>query len=243
VRRGAIVRLVIIGALAGLAAAAIAIFIPWLPDQDSKEGGRIDFVFWFVVTICIAVFAVVAAVIVYSVVKFRAPPDDDLDGPPIHGHTGIEIAWTAVPAALVTAIAIVSAVALAENGKLKADRLTVDVTAQQFAWHFKYPQYGGFSSDELRLEQGRQVELNLRALDVVHSFWVPEFRQKQDAVPGIVTHLPITPTKSGKYTLLCTELCGLGHALMRAKVIVMKKAAFERWARSQKSGSAAGASG
>jgi cytochrome c oxidase subunit 2 len=245
VRRGAIVRLVTIGLLAGLAAATVAIFIPWLPAQQSREAGRIDFVFWFVVTICIAVFAIVAAVIVYSVVKFRAPPDDDSDGPPIHGHTGIEITWTAVPAALVTAIAIVSAVALAENGKLKANRLKVDVTAQQFAWHFKYPQYGGFSSDELRLEAGRQVELRLRALDVIHSFWVPEFRQKQDAVPGIETTLPITPTKPGTHTLMCAELCGLGHATMRAPVIVMRKGAFERWARSQqsRSGSAAGASG
>jgi cytochrome c oxidase subunit II len=245
VRRGAIVRLVTIGLVAGLVAAAVAIFIPWLPAEQSKEAGRIDFVFWFVTAICIAVFAVVASITIYSVVKFRARPDDDSDGPPIHGHTGIEIAWTAVPAALVTAIAIVSAVALAENGKLKANRLKVDVTAQQFAWHFKYPQYGGFSSDELRLEQGRQVELNLRALDVIHSFWVPEFRQKQDAVPGIVTHLPITPTKTGRHTLMCTELCGLGHALMRAPVIVMKKDAFERWARLQQrgTGSATGASG
>ena len=194
-RRGAIVRLVTIGVLAGLAAAAVAIFIPWLPAQQSREAGRIDFVFWFVVTICIAVFAVVAAVIIYSVFKFRVWPDDDSDGPPIHGHTGIEIVWTAVPAALVTAIAIVSAIVLAENAKLKSNRLKVDVTAQQFAWHFKYPQYGGFTSDELRLQQGRQVELTLRALDVIHSFWVPEFRQKQDAVPGLVTHLPITPTE------------------------------------------------
>ena len=97
----------------------------------------------------------------------------------------------------------------------------MDVTARQFAWSFKYPQYGGFETTELRLVEGRQVELNLRALDVIHSFWVPEFRQKQDAVPGIATHLPITPTKVGTDTLICTELCGLGHALMRAKVIVM----------------------
>ena len=243
-RRGAIVRLVTIGVLAGLAAAAVAIFIPWLPAQQSREAGRIDFVFWFVVTICIAVFAVVAAVIIYSVFKFRVSSDDDLDGPPIHGHTGIEIIWTAVPTALATAIAIVSTVALAENAKLKADRLKVDVTAQQFAWHFKYPQYGGFTSDELRLQQGRQVELTLRALDVIHSFWVPEFRQKQDAVPGTVTHLPITPTKTGRHTLICTELCGLGHAVMRAPVIVMTKDGFDKWARSQQRvGSAAGASG
>lgn len=236
-RRGAIVRVVTIGLLAAAVATAVAVLIPWLPDQDSREAGRIDFVFWFVIAICIAVFAVVAAITIYSVVTFRARPDDDSDGPPIHGHTGIEIAWTAIPTVLVTVIAILSAVALAENGKLAENRLKVDVTAQQFAWHFKYPQYGGFQSEELRLVEGRQVELRLRALDVIHSFWVPEFRQKQDAVPGIFTKLPITPTKVGKYTLVCTELCGLGHALMRAPVIVMGEADFDRWARSQKQGS------
>jgi cytochrome c oxidase subunit II len=237
VRRGAIVRVVTIGLLAAAVATAVAILIPWLPAQDSKEADRIDFVFWVVIAICIGVFAVVAATIVYSVVKFRARPDDDSDGPPIHGHTGIEIAWTAIPTVLVTVIAVLSAVALAENGKLKAGRLKVDVTAQQFAWHFKYPQYGNFQSSELRLVEGRQVELRLTALDVIHSFWVPEFRQKQDAVPGIETRLPITPTKVGKYTLICTELCGLGHALMRAPVIVMREAAFEEWARLQRQGS------
>lgn len=236
VRRGSIVRLVTIGLLVGAGATAVALFIHWLPTDASKEGGRIDFVVWFTVAICIGIFSLVAAVSIYSVIKFRAPPDDDSDGPPIHGHTGLEIAWTAVPAILVTAIAIVSAVALAENGKWKADRLKVDVTAQQFAWHFSYPQYGGFTSHELRLEEGRQVELRLKSLDVIHSFWVPEFRQKQDAVPGLVTHLGITPTKTGRHTVICTELCGLGHAIMRSPVIVMTKGDFERWARSQKKG-------
>jgi cytochrome c oxidase subunit 2 len=236
VRRGAIVRVVTIGLLAAAVTTAVALLLPWLPAQESKEGERIDLVFWFVIAICIAVFAVVAAVTVYSVVTFRARPDDDSDGPPIHGHTGLEITWTAIPTVLVTVIAILSAVALAENGKLKSDRLKVDVTAQQFAWHFKYPQYGGFQSNELRLVEGRQVELRLRSLDVVHSFWVPEFRQKQDAVAGIVTTLPITPTKVGTRTLICTELCGLGHALMRARVIVMKPDDFDRWAQSQQQG-------
>jgi len=233
VRRGAIVRVITIALLAAAAATAVAILIHWLPAQDSKEAERIDLVFWVVVAICIGVFAVVAAVTVYSVAKFRVRPDDDSDGPPIHGHTGLEITWTAIPAVLVTAIAILSAIALAENGHLKSNRLEVDVTAQQFAWSFKYPQYGGFKSHELRLVEGRQVRLTLRALDVIHSFWVPEFRQKQDAVPGTVTHLPITPTKTGSYTLVCTELCGLGHALMRAPVIVMKPDAFQRWAQAQ----------
>jgi len=233
VRKGAIVRLVVIALLAAAGATAVALFVPWLPPLRSKEGERIDFVIWVVVGICIAVFAVVAAITIYSVMTFRARPDDDSDGPPIHGHTGIEIAWTAIPTILVTIIAVISAVALAENSDLKSNRLEVNVTARQFAWSFKYPQYGNFETTELRLEEGRQVELNLTALDVIHSFWVPEFRQKQDAVPGITTHLPITPTKVGTDTLICTEPCGLGHALMRAKVIVMRPADFQTWARQQ----------
>ncbi len=138
-RRGAIVRVVTIALLAAAVATAVALFIPWLPPLRSEEGERIDFVLWFTVAICIGVFAVVAAITVYSVAKFRVRPDDDSDGPPIHGHTGIEIAWTAIPTILVTVIAVVSAVALAENGKLKDDRIVVEVTARQFAWTFAYP--------------------------------------------------------------------------------------------------------
>jgi cytochrome c oxidase subunit 2 len=229
--------------LAAAAATAVAIFIDWLPAADSKEAERIDLVFWVVVAICIGVFAVVAAITIYSVVKFRVRPDDDSDGPPVHGHTGLEIVWTAIPTILVVVIGLLSAVALAENGHLKSNRLEVDVTARQFAWSFKYPQYGGFESNELRLVEGRQVRLSLKALDVIHSFWVPEFRQKQDAVPGITTTLPITPTKTGRFALICTELCGLGHALMRAPVIVMTPTAFDRWARAKQRQGAQGASG
>jgi cytochrome c oxidase subunit 2 len=240
VRRGSIVRVVAIGVIVGIAATAVAIFIPWLPDLASEEGGRIDFVFWFVTGICIVIFAVVAAVSVYSVVKFRVQPDDDSDGPPIHGHTGLEIAWTAIPAALVTVIAVVSAVALAKNNQLPRDKLVVDVTARQFAWTFKYPQYGNVESGTLRLQDHRGTQLRLRALDVIHSFFVPEFRQKQDAVPGQVTKLPITPTKIGSYPLMCAELCGLGHALMRTRAIVMSRSDFEQWATSQRQNAAGG---
>ena len=116
--------------------------IPWLPVSASKEAGRIDFVFWFVVTICIVIFAVVAAAILYSVVVFRAAPDDDSDGPPIHGHTGLEIAWTIVPTILVTAIGIVSAIVLSQDdAQARRERAAqVNVTAQQFEWQFTYPE-------------------------------------------------------------------------------------------------------
>jgi cytochrome c oxidase subunit 2 len=260
VRRGAIVRVVTIALLAAAVATAVAYFIPWLPEQRSEEGSWIDAVFWLTVAICIAVFAVVAAITVYSVAKFRVRPDDDTDGPPVHGHTGLEIAWTAVPTVLVTVIAVVSAVALAENAKLREDRIVVEVTARQFAWTFAYPpreEAVSASKDEqlcqlpperancpysgtLRLPAGRQVEFRLRALDVIHSLWVPEFRQKQDAVPGEVTRVAITPTEPDDHTLVCTELCGLGHALMRAPVIVMEQAEFDRWLAQQAQGAEEG---
>ena len=230
-RRGAIIALVLIGVVVGLLTTAIAYFIRWLPEQASEEREGIDFVFWLTTGICIGIFAIVAAVVVYCVWKFRAQPDDDSDGTPIHGHTGLEIVWTAVPTVLVTIIAIASAIVVAKNEDVGENPLRIDVTAQQFAWSFKYP--SGLVSSTLRLPVGRQVVLRLTARDVIHSFWVPEFGQKQDAVPGIFTTLKITPKKVGNYPLPCTELCGLGHALMRSAAIVMPEEEYEAWSREQ----------
>jgi cytochrome c oxidase subunit 2 len=231
--------------LFGAGAAAVALLVPWLPDPASKQADRIDFVFWFVTVICIAIFALVAAVIVYSLLRFRARADDDSDGPPVHGHTGLEIAWTAVPAALVTAISIVSAIVLARNDHLPSASaaggdpmkpLVVDVTAQQFAWLFKYPGFGNVSSSTLQLPLRVPVHLRLHSLDVIHSFWVPQFGQKQDAVPGLETKLVITPTRLGTFPVICTELCGLGHALMRSQAIVMSRDKFTAWTKQQGGG-------
>jgi cytochrome c oxidase subunit 2 len=275
VRRGSVVQLVLLGALFGAGAAAVALLVPWLPDPASEQADRVDFVFWFVTAICISIFALVAAVIVYAVLKFRARPDDDSDGPPVHGHTGLEIVWTAIPAALVTSISIVSAVVLARNEHLPSaptasaaraaqastvnglcktkstdplKPLVVCVTAQQFAWLFQYPAYGNATSSTLRLPIHTTVQLQLQSKDVIHSFWVPEFSQKQDAVPGLLTKLVITPTRVGTFPVICTELCGLGHALMRSQTEVMAESKFLSWAKQQTgggggSGGAAGPSG
>jgi cytochrome c oxidase subunit II len=230
-RRGSIVQLILFALVASAAGLTLALVPGWLPEQASDEAGRIDFVFWFVTAICVFIFAIVAAVLIYAVFKFRAPPDDDSDGPPIHGHTGLEIVWTAVPTVLVTAIAIVSAIVLAKDDAAGANPLRVDVFAQQFFWSYSYPGYENKKSSILRLPVNRSVVLRMHAKDVLHSFWVPEFRQKQDLVPGIQPTLHITPNKLGTYPVICTELCGLGHGLMRSRVIVMKPGAFEAWAK------------
>ena len=139
-RRGSIFALLGIGTAAGGITTAIAVLLPWLPEDASRERGRIDFVFWFVIGICIMIFAIVVAVLLYSILNFRAKPDDDSDGPPIHGHTGLEIVWTLIPTILVTAIGIVSAIVLGRNDAQGKDVFRVNVTAQQFAWSFSYPE-------------------------------------------------------------------------------------------------------
>jgi len=232
-RRGSVLALLGLGLLAGGIAAAVAVLLPWLPTPASREAGRIDFVFWFTTVICIVIFAVVAAGLVYAVINFRAAPDDDSDGPPTHGHTGLEIAWTVIPTMLVVAIGIVSAIVLAKNDALAKDTLRVNVTAQQFAWSFSYPDGNNLTSGTLRVPVNRSLLLTFTSKDVIHSFWVPEWGQKQDTVPGIHPTLHITPDRLGRYPVICTELCGLGHATMRTTAIVMTQAAFDKWLKGQ----------
>jgi cytochrome c oxidase subunit II len=223
--------LVVIAAIVGAVTTAVAYFVPWLPEQASEQRNGIDFIFWLTTAICISIFALVAAVTIYAAYKFRVRPDDDSDGPPIHGHTGIEIAWTAIPALLVIIIGTASGIVLARNDRAVADSLRIKVTAQQFAWNFEYP--NGVTSGTLRLPLHRDAVLELRARDVIHSFWVPQFGQKQDAVPGTVTRLAITPTKVGSYPVICTELCGLGHSVMRTQALVMPQREYDTWLRRQ----------
>jgi cytochrome c oxidase subunit 2 len=235
VRRGSIVQLIVIGVLAGGVASAVALIPSWLPEPASREAGRIHFVFWFVTGICIFIFAIVAAVSIYTVWKFRVKPDDDSDG---HRSTATQ-AWRSRGRPYrrcSSRRSRSSARSCSPRTTLRgADPLRVDVVAQQFFWSYRYPEFDNKESDILRLPVNRSVVLRMTSKDVIHSFWVPEFGQKQDVVPGIHPTLHITPDRVGTYPVICTELCGLGHALMRSRTIVMTGAAFQKWA-NQKGG-------
>jgi cytochrome c oxidase subunit 2 len=243
VRKGQIVRLTVIAILAAVVATAVALAIPWLPPSASKQRDEIDVTYWLVTGISIFIFSVVVAGVAYSFVKFRARDDDDTDGPPIHGHTGVEVFWTAVPAVLVTVIAIVSAVVLTDISDAGSHPMRVNVTATQFTWSFEYvngPAHG-VRAPVLRLPVDRTVQLELRSKDVIHSFWVPAFGQKIDALPWAAgsphpTKLVLTPNKLGTFPVICTELCGLGHSLMRSQAIVMSPSSFSAWAVKAKAG-------
>ena len=209
---------------------AVMYGIDWFPEQASHEAISVDNLFWFLTWACAVIFTIVTTVLLYSVWRFRAAPGDESDGAPIHGHTGLEIVWTVIPVLLLVAVIIWGWIVLDDTEDPQAGRLVVPVVAQQFVWRFQYPEIKAQSGD-LRVPLGRQVELAMRApdTDVIHSFWVPQFRVKKDVVPGIVTRVWFTPTKLGTFPVICTELCGLGHNAMRARVVVMEPAAYDQW--------------
>jgi cytochrome c oxidase subunit 2 len=228
----------LVGVAVGAALAIVAVFIPWLPDAASEQADIIDSVYWVVTIICVVVFAVVAGVSAYAVYKFRAPPGDTDDGSPIHGHTGLEIVWTLIPTILVTGIAVYSGVALAQAEDLPDDHSVIQVTGEQFAWTFTYPDVEvegdrPLTTGELVVPIDQTIRFEITSKDVIHSFWVPEWRMKQDAVQGITTHTTVTPTQLGTFPVVCTELCGLGHALMRSRARVLSRSDYEAWVEEQ----------
>jgi len=218
----------------------VALTIDWLPVPASKEADRVDLLVWWTVWVSIGIFAIVQAFMFYSVWKFRAKPGDESDGPPIHGHTMLEVVWTLIPTVLIGITAAWAAIVLIKNediAKAGPAPLVVEVLAQQFTWEFTYPDLGVTTGD-LRVPAGRQVVLDLHAKDVIHSFFVYETRIKGDAVPGIVNdrvRFTMKPEYAGKtYPIVCAELCGAGHGVMRAQLITLSAGDYDAWAQKAK---------
>ncbi|MDP8942856.1 MAG: cytochrome c oxidase subunit II [Actinomycetota bacterium] len=241
-------RMFLIGTVASAIGVAITLAMDWFPPQASTAAPRIDRLYDVLLIASVPIFVLVMTVAIYSVVRFRARPGDTSDGPPVHGNTRLEVIWVTIPFLIVTALAIYAWI---ETDRIEASHpnaLTVDVNGQQFTWTFRYPQPGGskpVSSNDLVLPVGRPVEFHIRAADVVHSFWVPAFRLKQDAVPGIKTETRLTPSRLGRYSVVCAELCGIGHATMRQAVRVVTAEDFGRWldGRAKAAGGAGGGGG
>ena len=231
-----------IGIGASIVGIALILIIDWLPAQASTQGEEIDTLWDVTLIVSVPIFVLVMTVAIYSVIRFRAKPGDMSDGPPIHGNTRLEIVWVTVPFVIVTSLAIYSWLVLDDIEAKKQGEMIVDVTGQQFTWSFRYPE-GGVTSTDLVLPVDRPVKFNIRTKDVIHSFWVPEFRLKSDAVRGITTRVRVTPKKTGRWQVVCAELCGIGHATMRQSVRVVEPAEFNRWLSGQRRAQAAGAGG
>ena len=202
--------------------------VPLLPKLASQEGVSIDSLFRLHLQIIAFLFSLIVVFTLYSVVVFRRKPGDTSDGVHTHGNARLEVIWTVIPLVAVLYFGILGAQRLGDITTPAPQSMVIEVTAQQFAWSFNYPDYG-ITSAELVLPRGLQVDFKLKSLDVIHSFWVPEFRVKQDAVPGMTTELRITPSEVGEYKVRCAELCGTSHYAMLAPVRVVEAADFEAW--------------
>jgi cytochrome c oxidase subunit 2 len=241
VRKHPLAQMILIGVVAAVVGTALTLSINWFPTEGASSAHKIDTLYDVLLIVSVPIFVLVMTVAIYSVVKFRARPGDMRDGAPIHGNTRLEIGWVTVPFILVSALAIYGWVTLNDLEAKKPDELTVHVVGQQFIWHFQYPQEK-VSSNDLVLPKDRPVEFRINAKDVIHSFWVPEFRLKSDAVPGLTTKVRLTPDRIGDWEVVCAELCGLGHSTMRANVHVISENKFKSWV-SRKQGGKAPAGG
>ncbi|HWI72601.1 MAG TPA: cytochrome c oxidase subunit II [Baekduia sp.] len=226
--------MVVVGLIASVLGIILGLVIDWFPTEGSTQAERID-TFWDVLIICsVPVFVLVTTVVLFAARKFRVRPGEEhLDGPPIHGNTKLEVVWTAVPAIMLVALCSYAYIVLHDIEAAPANAAQerqITVEGQQFTWTFDYNEGGKkFSSAQLYVPTGESVKFNVKSRDVLHDFWVPAWRMKIDAVPGITTHYRVTPTRLGNYPVVCAELCGLGHAFMRQTAHVLPKAQYTAW--------------
>ena len=214
----------------------------WLPLEGSSYAGPIDGLFLAILIITGIAFVIVEAGVIWFSLAYRRRAGRKAQY--THGNTTAEVVWTAIPAVTVVALGIVS------NGHWKQikgrdsvppDAYPIAVHAKQFEWRVTYPGPDGqletdddfMVRNQLHVPLDRNILLELSAEEVIHSFWVPQFRLKQDAVPGMTIRAWVRPTVAGEYELACAELCGMGHYKMRARVFVHPQSEFDAWMQQQ----------
>ena len=218
----------IIVVLATVAGAVLLDSADLLPPLASAQGVTIDWLFGIHLKLIAFLFALVIVFMLYSIVVFRRRPGDLTEGQYIHGNTRLEIAWTVIPLIVVAVMGYIGVVTLRDVTASSPDEMVVEVTGSQWSWRFDYPEQG-LTSTELILPVNQPIRFEITSTDVIHNLWVPEFRVKQDAVPGAVNLLRVTPTVVGNYKVRCAELCGLRHSQMLADVRVLERSEFNSW--------------
>ena len=228
----------------------------WMPTAATVEAGHVDDLFSFLVALGSFVFLSVVGTIAFSIITCRAAPDDYTEGHPSRGNNALEFLWTATPTVLVLWIAwqnftiykeldieglntIMNSNASSNSGvTLVASSATqpeeIEVTAKQWEWTFHYPQ-ANITTGELHLLQNKPVRLVFESEDVIHGFYVPEFRFKQDIIPGHILDFTFTPVKEGKYKLHDSQFSGTYFAVMEADVYVDSSDAYSQWLQSANS--------
>lgn len=226
----------------------------WFPPQAAAESHLIDELFSFLVVLGTFIFCGVVGMLLYSVAFYRVPAGDTSDGPPIEGNITLEVVWTAIPVLLVVWIATYSyqiyeqmairgpmevvhlhipemmktAYADTNSDAIAEPSEKINVVAKQWAWEFHYP-YKNVTSTELHLPTNQRVQLALTSEDVLHGFYIPAFRLKQDIIPKRTIDFEFTPTREGTYRLMDSQFSGAYFATMDTKVVVQSPDDYKHW--------------
>lgn len=198
----------------------------WLPKQSSTIAPEIDFGWDVAMYLAIVLFILVIVPMVLFVMRYRRKHADEIGAPTGH-NTTIEIVWSVIPLAVVMGCFLVGFKGFMHASVAPANSYEIAVTAKKWAWVFTYP--NGATTDELHVPANRPVKLVMSSQDVLHSFYVPEFRVKQDVVPGTYTTAWFEATEPKEYSLLCAEYCGTAHSAMLAKVVAHEQKEFDAW--------------
>ena len=208
----------------------------WLPEGINTTAPLIDQLFYVILWITGVVFVLVQLTLLFFLVKYRR--QEGKRAAYIHGNTVAEFIWTAIPALILVGLTYQSQQVWAKvRGTPPPADLHIEVTAEQFAWNIRYAGADHLLNtaddivtiNQMHLPVNETVQIHLKSKDVIHSFFVPQFRMKLDAVPGITGRLWVNGVKSGNYEIACAELCGLGHYRMRGYLVIESKEAFDKW--------------
>lgn len=198
----------------------------WMPAQRSSVAGDVDWLFYFILWICVFFFVLIVVLMLAFIIKYRAREGREPEPRPDH-NMPLEIVWTAIPLALVIAIFWFGFKGYMALAVIPQNSYQVTVTGQKWKWLFTYP--NGYVDEKLHVPVDKPVQLLMSSEDVIHSFFVPSFRVKHDVVPGRFTKMWFRGIKPGEFQVLCTEYCGKGHSEMLTSVVVHEPGQFERW--------------
>src|SRR5262245_3656918 len=207
------------------------------PREGSTVAGRVDAVFFFVLAVTLFFTALIALLVIVFAVRYRRRAPDEIPKP-VEGSLKLEIFWTAVPLVIGLGIFVSGASIYFDMYRPPDDALEVYVVGRQWMWKVQHPD-GQREINQLHVPVGRPVKLIMTSEDVIHSFYMPEFRVKQDVLPGRYTYIWFQATKADTYHLFCAEYCGTGHSTMIGTVVAMDPAEYRTWLERRAEGSLA----
>lgn len=201
-----------------------------LSGATGISGRVVDNVFLYILVICVCLLVFITFIMVYFVIRYRRekhPQPADIEG-----STWLEITWTVIPTLLVLTMFYYGLTGFQFLKKVPEGAMVVKVVARQWSWLFQYE--NGIQDSELRVPVGKPVKLLLTSQDVIHGFYAPAFRIKQDAVPGMTNYLWFQSTEAGTFDVMCSQYCGLEHSHMLTKIVVLPEEEFTKWYQGKK---------